>query len=237
MNIKNLNTLHGCYESNGIVRNGLQKGGGGGTTSTSGFAKEYKPQITEMLAQAKGAYESGELGKVAGFDDFQKLAHSRGRDVAGVQDSLAGQGRGAVNRLAELAGPRDLNAQRMAASMDAKKSLNMSNARAGARGGLGGSRQRLAQGALSNDLAAKFAGIDQSELTRQGAANQAVLQGTGAAQGQSGAGTSTLGQIGQARQQQSQNEADKTYKALNQYIGLFSGVAPKETSTKQDGGK
>ena len=367
MNIKMMNALHGCVDGY-MHKDGYQKGG---NTTKSGFAKEFKPEIKDMMDTAKGLYDSGDLGKIAGLQGDQQDAFGRGRNAADIQDVLAGQGRGSLDRLNALAGkgmnnvgsnrlgqlvnedrsgggisrlerlgmqqggrpgmdqldsfsrkggsdgeldrlnqlyqPRDQRGLRNAASQEARKALNMQNAKASRGGTLGGSRNRLAQNSISNDLASKFAMIDQQELGRQGQAaaqsaqlrqsdiarrgqqagqaaqlhqadlarqgaqagqalqfgqsqrgmNQAAAQGysnlvqsdlnrqqgvhqgymtgVGTAQGQAGQGAQTVGQVGGALQQHEQNLADAPYKALAQRIGLFSGLASKETTTQ--GGK
>ena len=127
--------------------------------------------------------------------------------------------------------PVDLSGQRAASLQQAQGALGTSNAMAGQRGGLGGSRQAINQSGIEQGLAAQFAGIDQQAQQMQTAnMNQAM--------GMQGQGAQTLGMIGQA--QQAQNQAlRKTlpYTALAQRIGLFSGVAPKEQTTTKEGGK
>lgn len=200
-------------------------GGGPSTqTTTSGFATEYKPEITEMLDTAKHLYDTGELGKVAGFSDTGTAALEAGRTAAGAQTGLEGQ-------MASIAGaPVDLSGMRAKALQEAQGALGTSTGAAGARGGLGGSRQALNQAGIEQGLAASFAGIDQ-------AAQQQQMQNLGTALSAQGTGASTLGQVGQAEQAQAQKEADAPYTALSQRVGLFSGVAPKEQVTEKTGGK
>lgn len=197
-------------------------GGGGPKTTTSGFATEYKPEIKEMLGDAKGLYDSGQLGQVAGFSQVGKDAQEAGIAAAGNQTSLA-------NNMMDIANqPVDLSGQRAASLQQAQGALGTSNAMAGQAGGLGGSRQSINQSSIEQGLAANFAGIDKQ-------AQQMQTQNMGQAMGMQGQGAQTLGMIGQAQQQQKQAEADSQYTALAQRIGLFSGVAPKETT--QTGGK
>ena len=66
------------------------KGGGGTSTSTSGFAEEHKPYVTRMLADAEGLYGSGQLGKVVGFTPTQLAAQKQGITAAGAQTGLEG---------------------------------------------------------------------------------------------------------------------------------------------------
>ena len=48
--------------------------GGGTSTSTTGFAQEYKPEIKGMLSEGKALYDTGQLGAVAGFTPAQLQA-------------------------------------------------------------------------------------------------------------------------------------------------------------------
>lgn len=200
-------------------------GGGPSTqTTTSGFATEYKPQITEMLADAKGLYDTDQLGQVAGFTQTGEDAQAAGIAAAGNQTALA-------NSMMDIANkPVDLSGQRAASLQQAQGALGSSNAMAGQRGGIGGSRQSINQSGIEQGLAAQFAGIDQQAQQMQTAnMNQAM--------GMQGQGAQTLGMIGQAQQAQNQAEKDSAYTALAQRIGLFSGVAPKEQTTTKEGGK
>jgi len=106
----------------------------------------------------------------------------------------------------------------------------MNAAGAGRSGGLGGSRQSLNNQSIANDLAGKFATIDQQEQAANFANKQAAL-------GAQGTGAQTLAGIGAGQQQQAQNQADSAYKGLSQYASLFHGVADKSTTTQQSGGK
>lgn len=200
-------------------------GGGPSTqTTTSGFATEYKPQITDMLNDAEGLYDKGELGKVAGFTQVGKDAQAAGITAAGNQTALANSMMDIANR------PVDLSGQRAASLQQAQGALGTSNAMAGQRGGLGGSRQGINQASIEQGLAANFAGIDQQ-------AQQMQTQNINQAMGMQGQGAQTLGMIGQAQQAQEQALADAPYTAIAQRIGLFSGVAPKEQTTTKEGGK
>ena len=200
-------------------------GGGPSTqTTTSGFATEYKPQITTMLADAKELYDTDQLGQVAGFTQTGEDAQAAGIAAAGNQTALA-------NSMMDIANkPVDLSGQRAASLQQAQGALGTSNAMAGQRGGLGGSRQAINQSGIEQGLAAQFAGIDQQAQQMQTAnMNQAM--------GMQGQGAQTLGMIGQAQQAQNQAEKDSAYTALAQRVGLFSGVAPKEQTTTKEGGK
>ena len=205
-------------------------GGGGPSTqtTTSGFATEYKPEIKEMLGEAKGMYDSqkanGFQDMVAGFTQTGLDAQTAGVAAAGNQTALA-------NSMFDIANkPVDLSGQRAASLQQAQGALGTSNAMAGQSGGLGGSRQSINQSSIEQGLAANFAGIDQQ-------AQQMQTSNINQAMGMQGQGAQTLGMIGQAQQAQDQAVADSPYTALAQRIGLFSGVAGKEQNTTKTGGK
>ena len=203
-----------------------QCGGGGPSTqtTTSGFAQEYKPQISGMMEDAKGMYDSGQLGQVAGFSQAGLDAQTAGLAAAGNQTTLANNMMNIANQ------PVDLSGQRAASLQQAQGALGTSTAMAGQRGGLGGSRQAIDQASIEQGLAANFAGIDQQ-------AQQQQMANMNSALGVQGQGAQTMGMIGQAQQQQAQRLADAPYTALAQQIGLFSGIAPKEQTTNKTGGK
>ena len=198
--------------------------GGGTSTSTTGFAQEYKPEIKGMLSEGKALYDTGQLGAVAGFTPAQLQAQQQGIASAGVQTGLEQALTAQANQGVNLSG------MRTAAQQQAQQALGLGAAQAGRAGGLGGSRQALNQQSIASDLAAKFATIDQEAQAQDFANKQAALkaQGTGA---------QTLAGIGAGQQQQAQNIADAPYKGLSQYASLFHGVADKSTTTQQSGGK
>lgn len=197
-------------------------GGGGTSTSSSGFADEYKPQITSMLDTANSLHSSGQLGQVAGFNQTQINAQNAGITAAGNQTTLEG------SILAQANKGVDLSGMRTAAKTNALSALNMGAASAGRAGGLGGSRQVLNSQSVANDLAGKFATIDQQEQATNFANKSSAL-------GMQGTGAQTLAGIGAGQQQQSQNQADAPYKGLSQLASVYHGVMPKETTTQQSG--
>jgi hypothetical protein len=202
------------------------KGGGGGqTSSTSGFDPKHSAAITSMLGDGKSMYDSGQLGKVSGFNKNQLDAQAGGVKAAGVQTGLEAALAAQANKGVDLSG------MRTGAKNDALSALGMNAAGASRSGGLGGSRQAVNSQSIANDLAGKFGQIDQSAQAQNFANKQNALaaQGTGA---------QMLAGVGAGQQQQAQNEADAAYKGLSQYASLFHGVADKQTTTtSQKGGK
>ena len=203
-----------------------QCGGGGPSTqvSTSGFAKEYKPQIAGMMADAKGMYDAGQLGQVAGFTQTGLDAQQAGIAAANNQTGMANNMMNIANQ------PVDLSGQRAASLQQAQGALGTNSQAAGGYNSLGGSRQSLNQAGIENNLAASFAGIDQQAQQNQMANLNSAMQ-------MQGQGAQTMGMVGQAQQAQNQALKDSPYTALAQQIGLFSGIAPKEQTTNKTGGK
>ncbi len=164
------------------------------------------------MGQVADCYQAGKDAKAAGKTSDEKQT-SLETDITDIARQ-----------------PLDLSGTRAAALQQAQGALGMSTANAGARGGIGGSRNALDQASIAQGLAANFAGIDQK-------AQEMQMQNLNTALGVQGTGAATLGQVGQAEQAQNQALADAPYTALAQRIGLFSGVAPKEQVTESTGGK
>ncbi len=202
----------------------MSGGGGKTSTTTSGVAdKAYEQYVSPFLAEAQSAQQAGDLSKVEGFTPAQIAAQEAGTSAAGRQTTIE------EAMAAQAAGGVDLSGMRTQATQQAQSALGSLAGAAGRSGGLGGSRQALNQTGISQDLAAKFAGIDQQAQQQQMAMNQAAL-------GAQGQGAAMLGQVGGAQQQQAQAEADAQYQGLSRLGGMF-GVLPKTSTTTQTGGK
>ena len=192
-------------------------------TTTSGVAdKAYEQYVSPFLNEAQKAQQAGELSRVAGFTPDQIAAQEAGRQAAsnqaGLETLMANQAAGGV----------DLSGMRTAATTDAKAALGALAGAAGRTGNLGGSRHALNQAGLTDDLAAKFAGIDLQKQQQDMAMKQAAL-------GAQGTGAGLLGQVGSAGQQQAQAEAAAQYQGLARLGGMF-GSLPKTSTTTQSGG-
>jgi len=85
--------------------------------------------------------------------------------------------------IAQAGNPVDLSGMRASALQQAQGALGTSQAAAGQRGGLGGSRQALNQASIEQGLAANFAGIDQQAQQMQ---DQRLGAAANAEQGQFG---------------------------------------------------
>lgn len=200
------------------------KGGGKTSTTTSGVEKQaYDEYISPLLKQAKSSLDAGELSRVAGFNPSQLAAQQAGVSAAGTQTGLE-------SAMAQQAlGGTDVSGMQAQATQQAQSALGSLAGAAGRAGGLGGSRQALNQAGISQDLAAKFAGIDLQKQQQDMAMKQAAL-------GAQGQGAAMLGQVGGAQQQQSQAELDKDYQGLQRMAGFF-GALPQTSTTTQTGGK
>ena len=210
-----------------VDNNKVSRLGGGGDkqqTTTSGVAdKAYEQYVSPFLKQAQQAQQAGDLSKVAGFNADQLAAQEAGRKAAGAQTGLE-------QLMAQQASAGvDLSGMKTDATQQAKTALGSLAGAAGRTGNLGGSRQALNQTGISQDLSAKFAGIDLQKQQQDMAMKQAAL-------GAQGTGAGLLGQVGAAGQQQSQAEADAQYQGLSRLGGMF-GVLPKSSTTTSSGGK
>jgi len=210
-----------------VDNNKVSRLGGGGDkqqTTTSGVAdKAYEQYVSPFLKQAQQAQQAGDLSKVAGFNKDQLAAQEAARKSAGTQTGLE-------ELMAQQASAGvDLSGMKTDATQQAKTALGSLAGAAGRTGNLGGSRQALNQTGISQDLSAKFAGIDLQKQQQDMAMKQAAL-------GAQGTGAGLLGQVGAAGQQQSQAEADAQYQGLSRLGGMF-GVLPKSSTTTSSGGK
>ena len=198
----------------------------GKTRTTSGYANPYKDKIDAAINAGQNLYDKGELGAVAGFTDTQLAGQTGGVAAANRQTILEK----AMADQANLG--TDLSGMRQGALIDAQNALGLNAANAGMTGGLGGSRQRINQGSLANDLAAKFGEID---LTKQ----KMDFANKGTALAAQGTGAETLAGIGLGQQQQAQNVLDSKYAGLSQLSNVFGGFMPKQTdvASQQGGGK
>lgn len=201
------------------------KGGDSQTsTTTSGYAPEFKPQITNMLNTGQSLYDSGQLGAVAGQNQTQLAAQQAGLASAGQQTNLEQSLYNTANQGVNLQG------MRTGAQQQAQQALGINAANAGRAGGLGGSRQYLNQQSIANDLAGKFGQIDLQAQQQNFSNMQNAL-------GAQGAGAQTMAQIGAGQQQQAQNVADAPYKGLSQLASIFGTGMDKQSTTTQTGGK
>jgi len=212
----------GCKHLDKKLNSHLCYKGGGSQTTVSGIDEEFKPDVLDMLGDAKRLYDTGQLGQIAGLTEEMRRGISAGTAAGRQQQNLAGT-------MADIAqAPVDLSGMRTAASQEAMKNLGITRDAAGGRGALGGSRQAINEQSIANDLAANFAGIDQAAQQQQMANLQSAIGGQGAAY-------QTLSDVGASTQDYAQARADAPYTALAQRVGMFTGLAPKQTTTTGGG--
>jgi hypothetical protein len=198
---------------------------GGDTTQTTTMDPRLTDAASGMLTAAQQAYESGSLGGIAELNPLAQQAINQAGGVASAQDQLA------ANMMAQANQGIDLSGMKTKYSLEAQQALGGNAMGAAATGTMGGSRERFSQAGIQNQLAAQFAGVDQTAAQQNMAFNQAAQQAQTA-------GLTTLGQVGQAQQAYNQQVADAPGKALQQYAGAFgeagSGFGKTITET---GGK
>ena len=236
-----------------------RKGGGGGTsTTTSGVPDEWKPYITESLQNAQDAYRAGALSEVAGLTPEQQASYGRQLELGGrggVYDQLAADSYGAAQAYRDAAGGTGLygaNAlQDQTAALTAggaqnpintavQQALGQSLGNQALGGTLGSARagaqtEKAAYDAASGVAAQELAARRQAGL--QGA--QGVIGSGDAIAGQFGRGAATQEGVGQAIQQQQQNELDATHQGLQRIFGFYGSpaVGSQSSTTTSGGGK
>ena len=186
----------------------MSSGGGGTTTSTSGIAEEFKPELKRALGIATSRLEGQ-------FDEAGNLIDPT---ASGIVADLAGQqreGLGAQQTLARQAltgtGMYDDRAatQRMLQNLQGSQTAQ-------SLGSLGSARMDRAQQAALADMAYNM---------QQG--RQAKAE----------AGAQSLQDVGGTLQEQQQRILDAPYTELQRYSNILQGVAPKETTSTGGGGK
>ena len=216
-------TVHtGCEHLDKKLNSHICYKGGGSQTTVSGIDAEFKPDVLDMLGDAKRLYDQGQLGKVAGLTEEMRRGISAGTSAGQNQQSLAGT----MQDIAQA--PVDLSGMRTAASQEAMRTLGVTRDAAGGRGALGGSRQAINEASVANQLAANFANIDQQ-------AQQQQMQNLQTALGGQSAAYQTLSDVGASTQDYAQAQADAPYTALAQRVGMFTGLAPKQQTTTGGG--
>ena len=226
----------------------VRKYKGGAAEQVSTIPKEWVPYITKGLASADANLEAGNLSKVVGQNEYQKAAQDAAVGVANLQGNVGLHSSEALNQLGRVASGQEIvpastgatDAIKQAAIYQAGVSAQPGIASAAARGTVGGSRNLVSAGAGANDLAAKLAGIDYTDLqarrqAAQGAAGTSVQLG-GDVQNQLITGANTLKGVGADIQKQGQAEADTAFQGLSRYASLIQGT-PWQSQQQVQGGK
>lgn len=231
-----------------------RKGGGGGSqTSVSGVPEEFKPYVTEGLRDAQSAYKSGALSEVAGLTPEQQEAFQRRKELGGrggVYDRLAQDSYGAAQAYRDAAsgtglfGADALGAQTQALESTIGEAQRNTLGQLQGQSALGGTLGSARGQAAINQGLSKVAGdIAAQELgqRRQAALSgaQGVIGSGGQIGQQFGVGASEVGTVGDALQQQRQNELDRVHQGLGRFFGYLGSpaVGSQSTTTTSGGGK
>jgi hypothetical protein len=193
--------------------------GGGTVESIPEWARPYMENVAKT---AEGAYQSGDLGKVAGTSALQNQAFGQGGETLS-------QGLGATSGIMSSGiGFKGGEQLKQGATFQAGKDIAGLNTQYGSAGTLGSARQANANAGVQADLAAKFANIDY-QIAKDDA--QAKLAAANAASGL----TSTMANLGGQQRTIEQQGLDADWQALNRYASTIYGLPAKQQATS--GGK
>jgi hypothetical protein len=208
--------------------------GGGGAETVESIPDWYKPFVETAAAGAQSAYDSGDLSKVAGFNEAQTAGLSGLAGAAGEANKQYDVAKGATGVLQQAAqgggmfGEGATQALRDKAIRDSQKAYAPVGAQMATQGAIGGARSGILQADRDAGLASALAEVDYGDLNKRrdmstGAA-QSIIGNTGAMQDAAGAGAGYLGEAGGYQQEQTQREGDAAYQGLQRLGGLLSGA-------------
>jgi len=216
--------------------------GGGSPQPTPTIPDWARPYMEDVGNQAKAAFGSGALGKVAGATANQNTAFGAGADAikastgAGM-DTLADQ----QARLTADAtsGGYDTTALKDKAILEAQGKTAALGAQYGAGGTLGSARQAVAQGAQNAATSAQFATLDRdaaqqnfvNKMTAEGGLGKSIDAQTGLATG----AASSLANLGNQERGINQQSADAPWQAVQRYASTIYGNPARQQQTQ--GGK
>ena len=229
----------------------MSGGGGGSQTTETGLPDWAQPYAKEALESAVGDYRKGNYAHVEGLSDPQADAFGRQLELGqrgGTLDRLAQDSYGASQVYRDAAGGQGIfgadalgqQAQALESTIgDAtKRQLGQLNLNASNQGTLGSARNQAATTAALSQTAGNIAA---NELAQR---RQAAFSG---AQGVVGSGDQIGNQfltgsrategVGQALQQQRQNEADAAYQSTQRLFGLLGSGALGQKQVTSGGGK
>jgi len=224
------------YKIGKVVRQRM--GGGGGATTTSTIPDWMRPSIENVTNTVGGAYNQGELSKVAGASDLQNKAFG---DAANNISSTGEQGlsllKAQQDRLANMSATPSaatLAAQKDAVVLDAQKRTSGLNTQFGNTGTLGSGRQAVMQGAQNAGTTAELAKVDADYESKMFQNRLASEQALGTSVGQAGglaSGTaSSLANLGGQQRGIEQQQADATWQGI-QRLGstVYGNPARQQT--------
>jgi len=217
-------------------------GGGGSTQTTQNLDPANQARVGQVADAARGQYESGSLGKVAGASDLQQQAFTTGaNDITSTAASGLGTLADQQARLtaATSTGGYDTSALKDAAILQAGKATANLGSQYGGAGTLGSARQAVQQGAQNAETAAKFATIDkdaaQQNFTNKMSAETALGASTGASSTTAANEASSLAQLGGQERTINQQQLDSDWQALQRYGSTVYGTPARQSQTQ--GGK
>ena len=226
-------------------------GGGGSQTSTTSLPDWAQPYVEEGAQSAIGDYRAGRYGHVEGLAKPQEDAFGRQLELGrrdGVLDNLGRDSYGAAQAYRSAASGQGLfGADALGQQAEAlestigdatKRQLGALNTGASLGGALGSARNQAATEAA---LAQTAGNIAQNELQQRRAASlqgaQGVIGSSGTIGDQYLKGAQTTEGVGQALQQQRQNESDAAYQATQRLFGLLGSGAVGQKQVTTGGGK
>ena len=226
-------------------------GGGGSQTSESGLPDWARPAVEASLNKAVATEGAGGFSHVQDLTPEQLDAFGRRAELGqrgGVLEQIAADSYGASQAYRDAAAGQglfgaDALGQQSAALQDRigqaqQTQLGQLQGQLAGRGGLSSAR---GQASINQALSKTGADIAQRELESR---RQYALGGAGGAlgagqnlQNQFLAGVGQTEQVGQALQQQAQNEGDAAYQGLQRLFGLYGSPALGQKSVTQRSGK
>jgi len=229
-------------------------GGGGGTqTSTSGIPDEFKPYVTEGLKDAQTAYKAGALSEVAGLTPEQQEAFGRRKELGGrggIYDQLAQDSYGAAQAYRDAASGQGLfGADALGKQTQAledtigeaqRTQLGQLQGQSALGGSLGSARNQAGINQALTQTAGNIAAQELSQRRQAALGGAQGVIGSGSQIGsQFGRGAAEVGTVGDALQQQQQNELDRVHQGLSRFFGYLGSpaVGQKSTTTTSGGGK
>lgn len=225
--------------------------GGASSVSEAGLPDWARPAVEAALNKAVATEGAGGFSHVQDLTPEQLDAMTRKTELGqrgGVLDRIAQDSYGATQAYRDAAAGQGL----FAADALGKQAREMSDSIGQATQALGGTMQgdfsragalgsARAQASMDNALMKTGADMAKQELDARRANSLAGAAGTlgsgSTLQSQFGAGVDMTQGVGDALQQQAQNEGDATYQGIQRLFGLMSSPAVGQKQVTQQSGK
>ena len=227
-------------------------GGGGSqeTTTSSGVPDYLRPYIESAAGDATSLYDSGALSKVEGLTAEQQDAYNRKLELGkrgGMLDQLGADSYGAAGAYRDAASGQGLFGSNALGEQITSMKDTIGSAQQEQLGGLlgqasmGGGLSSARGDAMTGAALSKTAGdMGAAELANR---RNASLTGAGGVinsgntiGGQLGSGIAATEGVGNALQQQKQNEADAGYQGIQRLFGLYGSPAIGQKTVSSGGG-